>query len=151
MQCHVGIELPSIQSVSAIDPKADRPVYKQLADLLRDQILRGELRPGQRIPAENTLAQEHGISRDSVRKAMGVLRTEGLITTELRGSYVRDRSKAAVVRVDVGTRVASRMPTPDERLALDIPEGTPIFVISRQGRPDEILPADRTVIEFGAD
>jgi DNA-binding transcriptional regulator YhcF (GntR family) len=35
-----------------VDPAADRPLYKQLADLIRAQIERGELVPGQRLPTD---------------------------------------------------------------------------------------------------
>ena len=131
----------------SVDPSADRPVYKQLADVIRDRIRRGVLRPGQRIPAEHALAQEYGISRDSVRKAMQQLRAEGLITTELRGSYVRDRGEVAVIRVEKSTRVESRMPTPDERRELDVAEGVPVFVVEHEGAEPELYAADRYVIE----
>ena len=53
-----------------IDPSADRAVFRQLADLLRDQIQSGELAPGEPLPSELRLAQEYGISRTTVRQAM---------------------------------------------------------------------------------
>lgn len=147
VQCHSRMGLLSVSGVT-VDPTADRPVYKQLADLLRDRIHRGELLPGQRLPAEHGLAQEHGISRDSVRKAMQQLRAEGLITTELRGSYVRERGDVTVIRVEASARVESRMPTPDERRRLDIPDGVPVFVVTREGQEEpDVYAADRHVIE----
>lgn len=66
-------------------------VYRQLAAILRDAIESGELAPGMPVPSESSLMQEHGISRDSVRKAMDVLRVEGLvITVQGKGTFVRD-------------------------------------------------------------
>jgi DNA-binding GntR family transcriptional regulator len=65
------------------------PVYRQLAALLRDRIVGGDLAPGAPMPSESFLMGEHGISRDTVRKAMDVLREEGLaITVQGKGSYV---------------------------------------------------------------
>jgi len=68
------------------------PVYRQLANLLRKQIEAGELTAGLPVPSEGQLTGEHGISRDSVRKAMAVLREEGLIVTvQGKGSFVAER------------------------------------------------------------
>src|SRR5919205_3690522 len=73
-----------------IDPSADRAVFRQLADLLRDQIESGELGPSEPLPSELRLAQEYGISRTTVRQAIAQLRTEGLVTVERpRGTFVR--------------------------------------------------------------
>jgi hypothetical protein len=52
-----------------------------------------------------------------------------------------------VVRVGAGTRVSARIPTADERLSLGIPEGTAVLVVSKAGEADQLLPADRTVVE----
>ncbi|GIH91273.1 GntR family transcriptional regulator [Planobispora siamensis] len=134
----------------AIDPSADRPVYKQLADLIRARIEEGELRPGQRLPAESDYVAEFGISRDSVRRAMAVLRGEGLIVTELRGSRVRDAGEAVTVQVAPGAQVTARMPTEPERKQLGVAEGVPILVITEPDGETRLLPADRTIIETGA-
>lgn len=128
-----------------MDPHADRALYKQLADLIRGQIEREELAPGRRLPPEADYVHEHGISRDSVRRAMALLRNEGLIITTRQGSYVRDHRVRAAVHVAEGT-VSARMPTDAERRAMRIDEGTPILIIVRPGRDEELLPADRTGI-----
>lgn len=72
-----------------IDHDGDVPVYRQLADILRGQIKRGELPPRRALPSINRLAQEYGIARGSVEKAVQVLRDEGLVHTVIgRGVYV---------------------------------------------------------------
>lgn len=131
----------------SIDPSADRPVYKQLADLIRVRIEEGKLRHGQRLPAESHYVAEFGISRDSVRRAMAVLRGEGLIVTELRGSRVRDAGEAVTVQITPGAQVTARMPTEPERKQLGVAEGVPILIITQPDRETRLLPADRTVIE----
>ena len=45
--------------------------------------------------------------------------------------------------------MAARVATADERQHLSLPEGTAVLVVTRPGQPDEVLPADRTVVEFG--
>lgn len=51
---------------------------RQIADELRDHIVRGELIPGERL-TENMLAERFGVSRGSVRAALQLLQQEGLI------------------------------------------------------------------------
>lgn len=73
-----------------IDHNGVEPVYRQLANLLRHRITTGQLQPGQMIPSETSLEQEYGISRNTVRKAIHLLReVEGLVVTSNgRGSFV---------------------------------------------------------------
>jgi DNA-binding FadR family transcriptional regulator len=62
-----------------------------LADALRARILTRELRPGQKLPVEPELADEYAVSRSTVREALRVLASQGLITTSrgvLGGSFV---------------------------------------------------------------
>jgi GntR family transcriptional regulator, transcriptional repressor for pyruvate dehydrogenase complex len=62
-----------------------------LADALRMRILTRELRPGQKLPIEPELADEYAVSRSTVREALRVLASQGLVTTSrgvLGGSFV---------------------------------------------------------------
>ena len=52
-----------------------------LADALRARILTRELKPGQKLPVEPDLADEYDVSRSTVREALRVLASQGLITT----------------------------------------------------------------------
>lgn len=74
----------------SLNPADPRPLYQQLASLLREQIRTGELAPGARIPTEAQLADQYAASRNTIRLALDVLRNEGLITSlQGRGSFVR--------------------------------------------------------------
>lgn len=64
--------------------------YRQLANLLRDAIVRGDYPAGSRFPSEPELAAEHDVSRPTVNRALLVLRAEGLIKVERgKGTIVR--------------------------------------------------------------
>lgn len=63
----------------SIDHDSGLPPWRQLAAILRGQIERGEL--VSRVPSEKTLSQEYGIAHATVRKALALLREEGLIET----------------------------------------------------------------------
>ncbi|SEK76027.1 FadR/GntR family transcriptional regulator [Pacificibacter marinus] len=67
--------------------KLAQSVVKQV-ELL---ILRGILRPGERLPAERDLAERMGVSRPSLREAIGELSEKGLLETRAgAGVYVAD-------------------------------------------------------------
>jgi GntR family transcriptional regulator len=67
-------------------------VYVQLADHIAARIASGDLRPGARLPAERDLAADYGVSADTVRRAVAVLRERALVVTLTgRGSYVAER------------------------------------------------------------
>ena len=71
--------------------ESPRPQYRQLADLIRGAIDRGEYAPGSLLPSEDELARRYDVSRPTVNRAMSILRSEGLIRVERgRGTIVRD-------------------------------------------------------------
>lgn len=73
----------------AIDRRDATPLYLQLAAALREQIKSGELARDDLLPSESYLQQEHGLSRVTVRKAVSVLRDEGVVyTIQARGTFV---------------------------------------------------------------
>ncbi|MET8122740.1 GntR family transcriptional regulator [Micromonospora sp. NPDC005291] len=73
-----------------LNPADSRPLYQQLAALIREQINGGALAPGDRVPTEADLSERYDTSRNTVRLALDVLRNEGLITSQQgRGSFVR--------------------------------------------------------------
>jgi GntR family transcriptional regulator len=58
------------------------PKYRQLLDILRNQVISGEIPPGGQIPTEDALIERYGISRGTVRKAIDQLEAEKLIRKE---------------------------------------------------------------------
>jgi len=76
-----------------IDPIAPVPPYRQIAGILRRRIEDGKYRPDTRIPTESELVEEFEVARTTARRAVSVLRDEGLIyTVPNRGSYVTRKS-----------------------------------------------------------
>lgn len=66
-----------------------QPLFLQLEDLIQKRIDTGELVLGDRIPSENELGKEFGISRMTVRRALDRLVMEGiLIRRQGKGAYV---------------------------------------------------------------
>lgn len=67
------------------------PLYVQLRDRIVASVDAGELRPGDRLPSEPELAERYGVGRPTVREALGLLRSEGRITTRRgAGTFVTE-------------------------------------------------------------
>jgi GntR family transcriptional regulator len=75
-----------------VDPRSDRPKFRQIADDLREQIRSGELAAGSLLPSEAALVERYGTSQGTVRKALGVLRAEGLTVPQSgKGVFVKEQ------------------------------------------------------------
>ncbi|MDH3037954.1 GntR family transcriptional regulator [Streptomyces sp. TRM75561] len=69
----------------------DGPVtpYRQLAEILKARIARGDWAEGRPIASETRLVQEYGLARSTVRRALDVLVEEGVVwKVQGRGTYV---------------------------------------------------------------
>jgi GntR family transcriptional regulator len=136
-----------------------RPLQVRVADDIRIRIERHELAPGERLPTLDQLAEQHRCSLAAVRKAIDLLKQQGLvITVQGRGTFVRDRPHARRHGIDrysrsrwgAGTAVLiaeaqdqgrtaeqqirelAEVPAPDavaERLGIE--PGTPVWVRRR--------------------
>jgi GntR family transcriptional regulator len=70
-----------------IDPHSPEHPYRQLAMGLREQIERGEI--GAQLPSITSLTTEMGLTVGTVRRAIDILVTEGLVqTVPGRGTFV---------------------------------------------------------------
>ncbi|MGW5740758.1 GntR family transcriptional regulator [Amycolatopsis sp. NPDC003861] len=66
--------------------------YRDLASLLRDAIRAGDYPPESTLPKQDDLANQYDINVNTVRKAISVLESEGLVTSvRRRGTVVRAR------------------------------------------------------------
>ena len=72
-----------------ISPSNPLPLYYQIREQLRQQILSGALRPGDALPGETQICAETGVSRMTARQALTQLANEGLVIRQRgRGTFV---------------------------------------------------------------
>jgi GntR family transcriptional regulator len=76
--------------VTKIDPTGPVPPYRQIAEIIRKRIKSGEYPKNSRIPTESEMVEIWEVARTTARRAIAVLREEGLVyTVPQRGTYVR--------------------------------------------------------------
>lgn len=76
------------------------PRYVRIADSLRYRLTNGWLLPNGRLPSEGELAARFSVSRETVREALTLLRSEGLIySVSGKGSFVSPGHKPVGVRI----------------------------------------------------
>ncbi|MFG2331677.1 GntR family transcriptional regulator [Streptomyces sp. NPDC048604] len=69
------------------DGPASTPLYLRVAEALRQDLARGRIVPGSRLPSERELSRRHTVNRQTVRSALQVLRDEGRVVTDRRGTF----------------------------------------------------------------
>jgi GntR family transcriptional regulator, transcriptional repressor for pyruvate dehydrogenase complex len=106
---------------SAVNVKRISPAYVQVAEQLRNLVIRGELQPGSRLPGEGELSTLFGVSRSTIREALRTLSSQHLVVTSRGvggGSFIihtKPDNVSDLLEVGLGLLSASDM-TLDELL-----------------------------------
>lgn len=87
----------------------DRPVYLQIMDVIKQRIISGEYKAGDKLPAVRELAQEAQVNPNTMQKALSELEREELIFAQ---------------------RTSGRYVTYDDKMILNLKEGKAMNVIS---------------------
>jgi DNA-binding transcriptional MocR family regulator len=81
-------------SISPLNPDGKSPLFRQLAEQMKEMVESGTLRRGDRLPATRELAGQLGLNRTTVSAAYALLESEGLIAGHVgRGSFVTGRTR----------------------------------------------------------
>jgi GntR family transcriptional regulator len=123
-----------------------RRLYTQAIDSLHELLDRGEYKPGDLLPPEAVLARQMGVSRSTLREAMGHLESHGLVVRRRGlGTYVgapatagfqgsierlepfREVAARAGLAAECAERELAAAPASAELAALlNVPAGTPL-------------------------
>lgn len=126
-----------------LDDNSRLPVYLRLATILREQIRSGRLGPGAAVPSEPYLASEYGVSRQTARKAVEVLREDGyVITHRSRGSVVLPVPAQQIIHAEPGAVVAARLSIPGDPPGSDV-----TLIVMQPGGEVATGPAARTIVQ----
>jgi DNA-binding FadR family transcriptional regulator len=131
----------------------EKSLSAQIADAIRDAIVDGRLLVGDRLPSEAELADQHGVSRATVREALKRLAAQSLIRTErgaFGGAFVNhlsyDEARAQQVTTStllLGMNAISFQVACEARYALE----RSCTALAAERRTDNLLNAMRQEIE----
>jgi GntR family transcriptional repressor for pyruvate dehydrogenase complex len=98
-------------------PIKPKKISTQIAEQIRSSILAGEFSPGDKLPPERELAEMFGVSRPSVREALNILTSSGLVMSYQGGGTV----VKSLVEISTGSPLAELIKGENAR-ALDVIE-----------------------------
>lgn len=79
----------SVPILKPVSTQLPQPLYAQIRDNLRKEILDGNYAPHVRLPSEKSLMTQFGVSRITIRQALSDLHNEGLVfSAQGKGTYV---------------------------------------------------------------
>jgi len=124
-----------------------RNLTADLAADLRNRIVDGVIQPGEKLPSENTLISDFGVSRTVVRAALTRLQAEGLVETERgRGSFALT-PPADGPSEGVGIRPVATMEDRLHLLAFRMGVETEAAALAARNRTDRQLRALGTALD----
>lgn len=78
--------------------KKYNPLYKRIEQYITDQIQKGNWQPGTRIPSENELSEQFGVSRITIKNALSELVNLGIVYRQQgKGTFVGELTQADVL------------------------------------------------------
>lgn len=127
--------------MKSVDRSRPEPLYVQVEVALRERILQGDWPHGAKIPSEEQLCRDYGVSRITMRQAIRTLVEDGFLErTRGRGTFVREPALTAGER---GLRSFSQ-----EMQALGLKPGARVLAVSTVRAGDVV--AERLGIEIDA-
>ncbi|MEU7028342.1 GntR family transcriptional regulator [Streptomyces sp. NPDC046275] len=98
---------------------ATLPLYLRVAHALRDDLGKGLISPGSRLPSERLLAHRYHVNRQTVRSALQLLRDERLVVTDRRGTFAADPGHESAHEPRLTVQAARRRTFPGGPRAAD--------------------------------
>lgn len=128
----------------SLGPLRRRNLPAEIADQLRSQIRTGILAPGERLPGHRELAASFSVSVGSVREAISMLTSTGLVETRAgRGTFVADGATGAQLETSP-LHVTPTQPVLDRRAVEELIEAREVLELqiaqlaARRATPEQI-------------
>lgn len=134
---------------SPFEPRGTRPIWLQIHDRIKAACLDGRLPAGGRLPGEHQMADQFGVTRVTLRRALSRLQQEGLLQAR-KGVGIYVRQVPLRYTLDHGSRFSDGLVTTDlevtartlslergwadveEAAALNLVAGSEVIRLSRQ-------------------
>jgi len=93
----VNIAQLELQKVDETKPV---PLYYQVTELLEELIKEGKIKPGTKLPPEESLAAHFGVSRPTINKALGLLIRKSLVYRDRgKGTFVSEKKEVKLTLI----------------------------------------------------
>lgn len=130
-------------------PIKPKKVSSQIAEQIRSSILAGEFAPGDKLPPERELAELFGVSRPSVREALNLLASSGLVESYQGGGTV----VKSLVELSAGNPL-SELIKGEQARALDVievrkcMEGWTAYYAAQRALPEDLRKLEQIIVEM---
>ena len=105
----------------AIDFDSNLPIYIQVMDYIKKEIVSGRLKPGDRVDSVRDLALHFGVNPNTVQRSLSELEREGLLKSErTAGRFISENEELiGLVREQMATACISRYVKEMENLGFE--------------------------------
>jgi len=130
-------------------PIKPKKVSSQIAEQIRSSILAGEFAPGDKLPPERELAEMFSVSRPSVREAINLLASSGLVESYQGGGTV----VKSLVEISAGNSL-SELIKGEQARALDVievrksMEAWTAYYAAQRALPEDLRKLEQIVLEM---
>ncbi len=123
-------------------------LFANVAQTLREQILSGDFKVGQRLPPETRIAEIFGVSRTVVREAVALLAADSFVTVRHgAGVFVLDQPalKIGAIAAEVGNRISRAVNVLEVRMGIEIESAG---LAAQRGSPAQVARIQEAFFEF---
>ncbi len=82
--------------------RGDAPIYAQLVEQIKQEIVSGGFPPGQRLPSVRDLATEAGVNPNTMQRALAELEREGLVYSQRTAGRFVTEDKIMIEQAKLG-------------------------------------------------
>lgn len=113
----------------------DRPIYAQLVERIKLQIISGHFKLGDKMPSVRELAAEAGVNPNTMQKAFAELERSGLVQTyRTSGRIVTgDEERIKAIQMEIATEVIDKFLRQMKELGFDKEETMRLFQNACEG------------------
>jgi len=137
-----------MEQAMAVNPVSRKGMYTEIVLQIRGMIDRGELRPGDRLPPERTLAGMFAVSRNTVREAIKALAEQDLVESRQgAGTFVRSVDEVRFAATLAGVVMRARPALRDVFEARKLIEPEIAALAARHASPRDIVRIEAVLAE----
>lgn len=132
-----------------LKPIKTRKIYEEIVEQIRDLVLRGELKPGDKLPSERDLVERLKVSRASIREALSALEMMGLLEVRSgEGTFIQKVGAESVI-APLAWMLSVEQGTALELLEVrKILEGQAVYLAAERAEEEDLLEMEQALADM---